>query len=162
MHLNHLNLCSSDVSALTDTLEQHFGYQVVQAGRVPDLPGVPNAGTDFAFLLGQDESYIVISQIDPHPHDQSSYPPQFHFGLMQDSADAVHAKHAELTAAGYHPGEVSEGFEVFGAEWTAFYCTIGDGLEIEVNHRTHSTILDRHQSRRPAPGPLRTEVSHEP
>jgi hypothetical protein len=61
---------------------------------------------------------------------------------MQESAEAVHAKHAQLGAAGFDPGAISDGFEVFGAVWTAFYCRLGDGLEIEINHRTHSTILD--------------------
>ena len=31
---------------------------------------------------------------------------------------------------------------MFGAIWTAFYCPVGDGLEVEGNHRTRSTILD--------------------
>ncbi len=142
MHLDHLNLCASDVAALTQTLERHFGYRVVQAGHVPEGPGVANPGSAFAFLQGEDGSSIVVTQIDAQPDGRSSYPLQFHFGLMQESADAVHAKHAELTAAGYTPGAISAGFEVFGAVWTAFYCPIGDGLEVEVNHRTRSTTLD--------------------
>ena len=146
MHLDHLNLCSSDVSVLARTLERHFGYRVLQAGRVPDVPGVANPGSEFAFLLGEDGSYIVVTQIDAQPDGRSSYPPQFHFGLRQESADAVHAKHAELTAAGLTPGKISEGFEVLGAVWTAFYCPLGDGLEVEINHRTHSTVLDHDQT----------------
>lgn len=142
MHLDHLNLCASDVPALSSTLERHFGYRLVQADRVPDVAGLPNAGSEFAFLMGQDGSCIVVTQIDAHPDGRSSYPPQFHFGLMQETAAAVHAKHAELTAAGFEPGEISAGFEVFGAVWTAFYCSMGDGLEIEINHRTRSAILD--------------------
>ena len=27
------------------------------------------------------------------------------------------------------------GFQVWGATWTAFYCPLGDGLDIEVNYR---------------------------
>lgn len=146
MHLDHLNLCASDVPALTQTLERHFGYRIMQAGRVPDASALPNRGSAFAFLLGEDGSYIVVTQIDARPDGGSSYPTQFHFGLMQDSAEAVHIKHAELTAAGLEPGKISEGFEVFGAVWTAFYCPLGDGLEIEINHRTHSTVLDGEQT----------------
>ncbi|MFI5933845.1 hypothetical protein [Actinoplanes sp. NPDC051494] len=42
----------------------------------------------------------------------SAYPPQFHFGIMQDTAEAVHAKHAEREQAGFTPGKLNEGFEV--------------------------------------------------
>ncbi|PRY04638.1 hypothetical protein [Kineococcus rhizosphaerae] len=52
-------------------------------------------------------------------------------------------KHTELLDAGYEPGKISSGFEVLGATWTAFYCPLGDGLEIEINHRTPSPLLDR-------------------
>jgi len=140
MRLNHINLCASDVGALKDSLEQHFSFRTIQFGKVPDHPGAVDSGSDFAMLTGQDGCDVVISQIEAG--EQSAYPPQFHFGLMQDSAEAVHAKHAELVAAGYSPGRVSAGFEVFGAVWTAFYCPLGDGLQVEVNHRTHSDVLD--------------------
>ena len=142
MRLDHLNLCSSDVGGLARLLGRHFGYRLLQAGHVPETPGTAHRGGEFAFLLGEDGSSIVITQIDAQPDGSSSYPPQFHLGLRQESSEAVHAKHAELLAAGLAPGKVSEGFEVLGAVWTAFYCPVGDGLEIEVNHRTCSTILD--------------------
>lgn len=143
MRLDHINLCASDVAALTRTMTRHFGYETLQEGRVPDRPDTPNAGSSFSFLLGEDGSYIVISEIQPRPDGSSSYPPQFHFGLMQDSVEAVRAKHAELTAAGFEPEPINSGFEVFGAIWTAFYCPVGDGLEIEINHRSASSVLDR-------------------
>lgn len=141
MRLNHINLCASDVAALQRTLERHFGYRTVDSGRVPDVPGLAGAGTDYAMLVGEDGSNIVISQIEPPEH--SAYPPRFHFGLIQDTREAVYAKHAELTAAGFEPGKVSGPFEVLGAQWTAFTCPLGDGLEIEINHRTRSDLLDR-------------------
>jgi hypothetical protein len=143
MRLDHINLCATDVAALTGTLSRHFAYEVVNQGTVPDYPGATNPGSAYAFLVGQDASSIVISEIAPVADGGSAYPSGFHFGLIQDSADAVHAKHAELIEAGYAPGPISAGFEVLGATWTAFYCEIGDGLEIEVNHRTASAILDR-------------------
>lgn len=142
MRLDHLNLCASDVPALTRTLTQHFDHRVIQEGTVPDYPGATNPGSAFAFLLGSDGSYVVISEIEAPADGASAYPVGFHFGLMQDSAEAVRAKHAELAAAGYRPGVISDGFEVLGATWTAFMCPVGDGLEIEVNHRTASAILD--------------------
>lgn len=141
MRLNHINLCSSDVAALQQKLERHFGYQTVDSGTVPDVPGLAGAGTPYAMLIGEDGSNIVISQIDAR--DGSAYPAQFHFGLIQETPEAVHAKHEELVAAGLAPGKVNGPFEVLGARWTAFSCPLGDGLEIEINHRTRSELLDR-------------------
>ncbi|GAB2579078.1 VOC family protein [Microlunatus antarcticus] len=148
MRLNHVNLCASDVNALTRTLEAHFSYSTVQSGTVPNYPGVPNPGTEYAMLIGDDGSDIVITQIDPPSDGESAYPPQFHFGLIQDTAQAVHSLHAELTTAGYEPGTISV-FEVLGATWTAFYCPLGDGLEIEINHRTDSDLLDHAGAQQP-------------
>ncbi|BCY09174.1 VOC family protein [Actinoplanes sp. L3-i22] len=136
MRLNHLNLCASDVTALTGTLVTHFGYRIIDSGQVPAAAG----GGSFAAVAGTDGSELVITQIDPVPHGRSAYPKGFHFGLIQDSREAVYAKHDELTAAGLHPGKISDGFQVWGATWTAFYCPLGDGLDIEVNYRTPGTL----------------------
>ena len=140
MRLNHINLCASDVTALTDKLVTHFGYRIIDSGHAPAAVG----GGYFAAVTGNDGSEFVITQIDPVPDGGSAYPKGFHFGLIQDSREAVYAKHDELTAAGLHPGEISDGFQVWGATWTAFYCPLGDGLDIEVNYRTASVLLDIH------------------
>jgi hypothetical protein len=140
MTLNHINLCSSDVPALARTLETHFGYRTVQAGTVPNEPWATDPGSHFAMLIGADDSNLVITQINP-AQNGSAYPAGFHFGIIQDSLSAVTAKHDELTSAGLNPGPVST-FDALSATWTAFYCPLGDGLEIEVNYRTPSDILD--------------------
>lgn len=141
MTLDHINLCSSDVPALTRTLETHFGYRTVQAGTVPDEPWATDPGSHFAMLIGHDGSNIVITQINPAPDAHSAYPNGFHFGLMQPTAEAVNDMHNELGAAGLHPGPVSH-FDAVGASWIAFYCPLGDGLEVEINYRTPSELLD--------------------
>ncbi|GAB3261499.1 VOC family protein [Kineosporia babensis] len=138
MKLNHVNLCTSDVIALTRTLVEHFGYRLVDSGIVH---GSDDASR-FAAVLGPDGSELVITQIAPTPDGSPAYPKGFHFGLMQESREEVLAKHRDLDAAGYAPGPISDGFEVWGATWTAFYCPLGDGLEVEVNYRTHSVLLD--------------------
>ena len=140
MRLNHINLCASDVTALAGQLVTHFGYRIIDAGHVPDAAGAYRGS--FAAVAGTDGSEFVITQIDPAPDGGSAYPKGFHFGLIQDSREAVYTKHAELTAAGLSPGAISDGFQVWGATWTAFYCPLGDGLEIEVNYRTPSALLD--------------------
>jgi hypothetical protein len=140
MMLNHINLCSSNVPALTHTLDTHFGYRTVQAGTVLDEPWATDPGSHFAMLIGTDGSNLVITQIDPVPGG-TAYPTGFHFGIIQDSPDAVTSKHDELAAAGLNPGPIST-FDALGATWTAFTCPLGDGLEVEINHRSRSELLD--------------------
>ena len=132
MRTNHINLCSSDVKSLTGIFVRHFAYRVIVSGKVPEHVGVLQAGTDFAMLDGSDGFSIVISQIDPEP--QPAFPANFHVGIMLDAADQVYAKHEELSEAGYQPGSISS-FETLGSRWTAFYCPVGDGINIEVNSR---------------------------
>ena len=141
MRLNHVNLCASDVPLLAGKLVDHFGYRLIDSGEFPRQDGSGESQA-FAAVVGQDGSELVISQIDAIPGAGSAYPRGFHFGLIQDSRDAVLAKHAELAAAGFQPGDISDGFEVWGSTWTAFYCPLGDGLEIEINYRTPSPLLD--------------------
>ena len=141
MHPHHLNLCASDVHGLAETLEAHFGFRILDSGSAPGSDGTPGTGPSFALVVGHG-CEIVITQIDPVADGGSAYPRGFHFGLLQDSRDAVYAKHDELVTAGFEPGRISDGFEVWGATWTAFYCPLGDGLEVEINYRTSSEMLD--------------------
>ncbi|MEV1048710.1 VOC family protein [Streptomyces sp. NPDC049916] len=140
MRLNHVNLCSSDVGELARTLSQHFGYRIIDSGPVHNGEG------SFAALVGADGSEIVITPIPRNTATGAAYPPGFHFGLMQDSREAVLAKHAELKNAGHSPGDIHDGFQVWGATWTAFYCPLGDGLDIEINYRTPTPVLDTQTS----------------
>lgn len=144
MHLNHINLCASNVPALASTLVNHFNYRLADSGAIPR----PDDDEDshFALVIGADGSELVITQITAPPADQSAYPQGFHFGLIQPSREAVYAKHDELTTAGLTPGKINDGFQVWGATWTAFYCPLGDGLEIEINYRTTSDFLDTRAS----------------
>ena len=141
MRLNHINLCATNVPLLAGKLVAHFGYHLIDSGDFPRQDGSGESQA-FAAVVGQDGSELVISEINAIPGAASAYPRGFHFGLIQDSREAVHAKHAELTAAGFQPGDISDGFEVWGSTWTAFYCPLGDGLEIEINYRTPSSLLD--------------------
>ncbi|OPB02758.1 VOC family protein [Pseudomonas syringae] len=134
MKLNHINLCSSDVTALSAFLNRFFDYEILQAGKAPAPAGSSKSEYEYAMLEGSDQSFIVITEIlSPI---QPAYPTNFHFGIIMDTALKVHEKHLEMSEAGFHPEEISNGFEVLGVQWTAFYCPIGDGMKIEVNHRT--------------------------
>lgn len=134
MKLNHINLCSSDVPALSSFLNRFFDYEVLKAGKVPMPAADTKAESDYAMLEGVDGSFIVITEILSPV--QPAYPTNFHFGIIMETPAQVHDKHRELGEAGFHPEKISEGFEVLGERWTAFYCPIGDGMKIEVNHRT--------------------------
>lgn len=139
MRLNHINLCSSDVPALTRIFERHFGFKVLQAGKVPEGIQASGAGSDYAMLLSLDGFFIVITQLDRKKHE--AFPSNFHVGMMVESSADVHAMHKELREAGLQPRDISSNFEVLGATWTAFYCPVGDGIEIEVNFRTQSAVF---------------------
>lgn len=129
MLINHINLCSSDVPALTDTLVKHFGFEVIQEGDVPKnvTYGAPGK---YAMLRDKNEFYVVITQIERSAG--SAYPTGFHFAVMLDSTAEVRAKHEELLLHGFELDDVHE-FNATGAAWTAFYFQAGDGLKIEVN-----------------------------
>ena len=128
MRLNHVNLCAGDVPALADLFVRHFGFIVLQSGTMPEAAGTATAGSPFAMLRDRHGFSLVITTIDAG----AVYPRSFHVGVALDAADDVRAKHAELSAAGLAPKPISA-FEALGASWTAFYCPVGDGLEIEVN-----------------------------
>ncbi len=130
MLINHINLCSSDVPALADTLIRHFEFEVIQEGEIPKnvTYGAPGK---FAMLRDKNEFYVVITHFELSAG--SAYPSGFHFAVMLDSPAEVKAKHEELRLRGFELDDVHE-FDATGATWTAFYFQAGDGLKIEVNH----------------------------
>jgi hypothetical protein len=130
LKLNHTNLCASHVCELTHILARHFDFEVVVSGKVPQAGGPIAAGSDFAMLRGSDGFSLVITEMAEG--STRHYPTNFHLGFMVETPDEVHAKHRELTDAGCHPGPINT-FEAMGADWTAFYCPVGDGIELEVN-----------------------------
>jgi|GEM_PF-1038550 len=126
LKLNHLNLCTSDVPALRNVFTRHFGFDQQQGNEV------------YAMLRGSDGFSLVLTQLDQH--SPPTYPNSllfkmrisFHVGFMLAAPAQVHAKHQELQAGGWQPGPVQT-FEALGAAWTAFYCPLGDGIDLEVN-----------------------------
>ena len=64
----------------------------------------------------------------------------FHVGFTINSPEAVRAKHEELQQAGLAPGPITE-YQAMGAAWTAFYCAIGDGIDLEVNTKIALTTI---------------------
>jgi hypothetical protein len=59
-------------------------------------------------------------------------PISFHIGFTVDTPEEVYDKHKELSESGHNPGTIKN-FNALGESWTAFYCPVGDGIDIEVN-----------------------------
>jgi lactoylglutathione lyase len=57
-----------------------------------------------------------------------NYPKIFHIGFMQDSVEQVHSLHAQLSADGFEPEAMREGY---GGK--TFYFRAPGGFTVEVN-----------------------------
>ncbi|MBE1707823.1 MULTISPECIES: VOC family protein [Mesorhizobium] len=119
MKLNHLNLITSEVAALAGFFTSHFGFETV-AMRGKDA---------FAILRGADG--FALNLMMPGKGQSAAYPDGSHIGFFVDSPDLVHAKQAELTEAGFAPGEV-EDLTRGGFKSTTFYCMAPGGILVEV------------------------------
>jgi len=120
MRLNHAHLSVPDVGALRDFLVRHF-----------DFTTLATRGADgFAVLRGADGFVLALLRAKagtaPDPH--------LHVGFFVDSSARVHAKHAELRAAGIDAGEV-ERVTRSGFTSLTFYCQAPGGLLVEVAHQ---------------------------
>lgn len=119
MKLNHINLCTSNVLALSSLLEKHFGF-VLEETRGQHA---------FAQLTGTDGMTLVLMDMSKTPQP---YPRNFHIGFILDDPQEVRTRHASLCADGYLPGPV-EVMTRGRDRWTLFYHPAGDDLLIEVS-----------------------------
>jgi catechol 2,3-dioxygenase-like lactoylglutathione lyase family enzyme len=119
MHLKHLNLTTSDVSGLAAFFERFF-----------EFTRLLERGSGAFAILGNDEDF-VLTLIKPKRHDPSGYPETFHVGFYVDDAEAVHAKHDELTTAGLSPGEIQDA-DHNNMRGTHFYCTAPGDVLVEI------------------------------
>jgi catechol 2,3-dioxygenase-like lactoylglutathione lyase family enzyme len=117
MQLKHLNLTTSDVSALAAFFERFFAFQRVL-----------ERGSGAFTILNNDEDF-VLTLMKAKKHDPVGYPETFHVGFYLDDAATVRSKHDELTAAGLAPGEIQGERNMRG---THFYCTAPGNIVIEV------------------------------
>ena len=129
MNLNHAHLFTADVAATSGLLTRHFAFAVEQAG----------AG--FAMLRGSDGFSLVLMAFGADGPRAFPSADTFgqrigtHIGFVVATAEAVRAKHVELDDGGCRPGAIKT-FEALGKSWTAFYCPLGDGVDIEVTAHT--------------------------
>lgn len=119
MKLNHINLCTSDVPALSSLLEKHFGFNLEET----------RGQHAFAQLTGTGGMTLILTGMGKTPQP---YPRNFHIGFILDNPQDVHTRHESLCADGYQPGPVE--VTTRGRErWTLFYHPAGDNLLIEVS-----------------------------
>jgi catechol 2,3-dioxygenase-like lactoylglutathione lyase family enzyme len=117
MQLKHLNLTTSDVSALAAFFERFFAFRRVL-----------ERGSGAFTILNNDEDF-VLTLMKAKNHDPVGYPETFHVGFYLDDPAGVRSKHDELAAAGLAPGEIQGERNMRG---THFYCTAPGNVVIEV------------------------------
>ena len=118
MLFNHANFVVEDVAASALFFTRHFGFRPLGEGR-----------DNFIILMGDDG--FVLNLMGPGKGEVVTYPKNFHVGFFVDAATEVVAKHAELNATGYAPGEVRE-LRRGGSITTTFYCPAPGGFLVEV------------------------------
>ena len=75
---------------------------------------------------------FALNLMVPGKGDPATYPDNFHVGFLVDKPDIVHAKHAELAAAGLAPGEIQE-LKRGGVGSTTFYCSAPGKILVEIS-----------------------------
>ena len=121
MRLEHANLATTDVAGLAAFFERFFEFELVLT-----------RGRD-AFALMRNTDGFVLTLMKSKKADPDRYPETFHLGLYCDTPDAVFAKHAEIAAAGFAPGEVQTLNR--DGDVTTFYCTSPGNILIEIATR---------------------------
>lgn len=123
MQLNHLNLATSDVSALAAFFERHFAF----------TPVLSRGANAFAIL--RDDKGFVLTLMKLKATDPAVYPETFHVGFYADTPEAIEAKRRELAEAGLSPGEIKPaGRTGRGAH---FYCSAPGNIVIEIATPPH-------------------------
>jgi len=114
MRLGHLGLPVVDLERSLTFYATHFGFDPATATTYPDHTVIVRNADGFDLAL--------------HPVSSRAGQPEFlHFGFHLDSADLVHAKRAEITAAGFR---IIEEYE--DPALVSFKCLDPDGWPVEV------------------------------
>jgi catechol 2,3-dioxygenase-like lactoylglutathione lyase family enzyme len=117
LRLNHANLPVTEVAALRDFFVRHFAFTEV-ATRGRDAMTVLRGADGFVLNLMRGST--------------AAYPRNFHVGFFVHAPGDVHAKHAELRAAGVTAGDVEQ-LARGGFASVTFYCEAPGGVLVEVS-----------------------------
>lgn len=118
MQLKHTNLTTPDVTGDAEFFRRFFGFEIMDRRGVDSL------------VVMRDANDFVLTLMKSKKSDPDRYPHTFHVGFYLDSLEMIHAKHAELAAAGFSPGEVETTNR--GGEVSTFYCSCPGGITVEV------------------------------
>src|ERR1700726_4127298 len=106
--MNHTNLTTYNVPALTEFFCSVFGFQLIEK-RADKLSVLRNA-----------EGFVLTLMYDKRMTPEQGYPGLFHIGFLQPTQDAVDSMHEALTARNYtapKPAKLRRG----GPEACGFY-----------------------------------------
>ena len=121
LKLNHLNLPTSNVPALSRFFTEAFAFRQV---------GV--FGNDKLASLVNDEGFEMLLMHDKHLAAGEHYPTTFHTGFVVPTREEVHQRHAAILAAGFEapaPARIDRG----GPPAYGFYCIPPGGVMVEVS-----------------------------
>ena len=121
MQLKHLNLTTTEVTALAAFFERFFGFhRLLERG-------------SGAFTLMNNEDDFVLTVMKARKSDPAAYPAMFHVGFYVDDVAMLRAKRDELIAAGFAPDAIQQGSP--DGRSTHFYCEAPGGILIEIGAR---------------------------
>jgi catechol-2,3-dioxygenase len=87
--MNHTNLTTYDVPALTEFFCSVFGFQVI------------NKRADKLAVLRNSEGFLLTLMYDKLMTPEQGYPGLFHVGFLQPTQNAVDLMHEGLSARNY-------------------------------------------------------------
>jgi|SRR5450432_1202887 catechol-2,3-dioxygenase len=118
--LNHTNLTTYNVPALTEFFCSVFGFQVI------------NKRGDKLAVLRNSEGFLLTLMYDKRMTPEQGYPGLFHVGFLQPTRHAVDLMHEGLSARSYtapKPTKLQRG----GPEAYGFYYKAPGGVLVEVS-----------------------------
>jgi catechol-2,3-dioxygenase len=118
--LNHTNLTTYDVPALTEFFRSVFDFQVM------------HTRTDKLAVLRNSDGFLLTLMYDKRMTPEQGYPGLFHVGFLQPTQDAVDSMHEALSARNYtapKPAKLRRG----GPEAYGFYYDAPGGVLVEVS-----------------------------
>jgi catechol-2,3-dioxygenase len=118
--MNHTNLTTYDVPALTEFFCPVFGFQLIEK-RADKLSVLRNA-----------EGFLLTLMYDKRMTPEQGYPGMFHVGFLQPTQHAVDLMHDDLSARNYlalKPAKLQRG----GPPTYGFYYDAPGSVTVEVS-----------------------------
>jgi catechol-2,3-dioxygenase len=118
--INHTNLTTYNVPALTEFFSSVFGFEVM------------DKRSDKLAVLRNSEGFLLTLMYDKSMTPEQGYPGLFHVGFLQPTQQAVDLVHADLIARNYmapEPAKLQRG----GPPTYGFYYHAPGGVMVEVS-----------------------------